>query len=82
MDNTGESGVSVRRTFDEQGRVMSETFSSGGVTCRECRGSGKVQLLTTITTCGACSGRGKVGGSGVEHTYYYSKDATGNEMEY
>jgi RecJ-like exonuclease len=81
VDNKIKSGVSVDRTFDEEGRVVSETFSREDVTCPECRGSGKVQLLTTITTCGACSGEGKVGAWGSEHTYDYSEDASGNETE-
>jgi RecJ-like exonuclease len=81
VDNTNESGVSVHRTFDEEGRVVSEAFSREDVTCPECRGSGKVQLLTTISTCGACCGKGKVSDWGSEHTYDYSEYASGNETE-
>jgi len=77
MDSRDKAGIAVRTIYDEKGRVIAEYSLRDGVTCPECRGSGTVQLLTTIRTCSVCSGRGKLGGSDVQNNYYYPEDGTG-----
>jgi RecJ-like exonuclease len=81
LDSRVKATVVVQRNYDKQSRVVSEIFSSEGVTCPDCRGSGKLQLLTTISTCGACSGRGKVGGSDLHYTFYYPEVGLRNETK-